>query len=752
MNKALKVGLIGLAALLALGVAALLLIDTEQLRPTLEAQLQKALARPVKLGRLSISWYPLGVRAGSVEIGEDPRFGTRPFAIAKELRASAKILPLLSRRVEIQSVEIIEPQVELIRRNGVWNYESLGGPKSEPGSSSATVELGGIEIHDGQAAVTLDAEPRVVYPKTNFSLSNIGPGSATFKMTASGTAGNLSGNLNADGEMKNGALKGALSIRDARLKKASLGDLTAKVDLTRSGTNTDLHSFELLLGKLAFRGKGTVRGEQLALDVEVPRSPVADLVQLAAAFGEGLPPGMKADGQMDAKLQVHGTTSEPKVTGRINAGDLHLSGGAVKQEVRSRALAVDLLPEAIRSSPFEITCGNTKLSGSFSVRDYSSARPLLESAVMTQNSDIADLLQIAQAYGAADASLKATGKATVNLRVHGPLTKGTPFQLAGKGSLDGVTLQTAKFDHADVSFPSSNTGTVAINRLEYEKVVLTSLRANATFRSGVLRLEPLTANLYGGAATGTITVDTRGKNNVIALQTHVDKVESSQLMSAISALPQLISGPLSADINLNVAPQGNEDPLRAMSGNVALKFAGGKLHTMNLLGELNTVARFVGGPKLTEKYTSFLGMQGELKLDKGVAQTNGLKFNLSDATATFTGTMNFVDQTLNMKLMSVLAPKLAEAVGGSRIGGYLTAAIRNANGELIIPTLVTGSLNSPRLTPDAPAIAKLQLQNTVPNVVDVLKGAGKGQTGGSGQDVLKDVLGGILGGGKKKQQ
>ena len=309
--------------------------------------------------------------------------------------------------------------------------------------------------------------------------------------------------------MKNGALKGSLTLRDAKLKNASFGDIATNVDLTQSGTNTEIRSLELV-GKLALRAKGAVHDKQLALDVELPRSPIADLVQLAASFGEGLPQGMKADGQLDAKLQVQGTTSEPKVTGRINAGDLRLSGGAVKQEVRSRALTVDLTPEAIRSSQFEITCGPTKLSGGFSVRDYSTSKPLLEASLITQNSDIADLLQIAQAYGAADASMHATGKVTLNVRVHGPLTKGAALQYAGKGTLENVTFRSTKFDRADLSFPSATEGTVAIGRLEFDKVVLSSVRANTTFRNGILRLDPLSANLYGGATKGRITADLRG--------------------------------------------------------------------------------------------------------------------------------------------------------------------------------------------------------------------------------------------------
>ena len=77
------------------------------------------------------------MRVDSVKIGEDPRFGTRPFVVAKEIRASLKILPLLSKRVEIEGVQINEPEIELIRKNGVWNYESVGGPKSGSGSSSS---------------------------------------------------------------------------------------------------------------------------------------------------------------------------------------------------------------------------------------------------------------------------------------------------------------------------------------------------------------------------------------------------------------------------------------------------------------------------------------------------------------------------------------------------------------------------------------------------------------------------------------
>ena len=736
-------------AIVVLGaVTAVLIVDAEQFRPTLQRQLEKALARPVQLGKLKHTIFPFALQADALQVGEDPRFGNGAFLSAREIKVHANLWPLLiNQRVEIQSVEIVEPKAELIRRNGVWNYESLGGKKESPAGSTNAIQVERVDIVHGQVAATLDGEPRVVYPKTTLTVTNIAKGSASLTYSATGAVFGLSGNLIGKAGLKDGAVAGSFSLNDGRIGKAAIGPLTGKFDLTARTTDTTIRSIELLLGKLALRANGSIRDQQLALDLEMPRAPIADLVQLAAAFGQGLPPALLVNGQLEGKLQVRGTAAEPTIIGRINAGELTLSGGAVKREVRSRAVTIDLLPEAIRSSPFEVVCGRTKLSGYFSVRDYAT-KPLLESAVLTDDSDIADLLQIAQAYGAAEAGLQASGKATLRLRIHGPLAKGVPLQMSGKGNLEGVTFQSAKMnqpvklDRADISFPSPTEGTVSIGRLEFEKLVLTTVRANTTYRNGILRLDPLTAGLYGGATSGRIAIDTRGANSTITLESRLEKIESGQLLSAISNLPQFISGPFTSDVKLTFAPKGNEEPLRALVGNVTLKFSGGKLHTMNLLGELNGIAKFIGGPKLDEKFTSFLSMQGELALDKGVVQTDGIKFDLADATATFAGGVNFVDQTLNMKLMSILNAKLAETVGGTRIGGYLTSAVRNANGELIIPTLVSGTLSKPRLLPDAPAIAKLKLQNALPNVLDAVK---------DGKVGLKDVLG-ILGGARKKKE
>ena len=814
MSKRIWIGLA--AALVAFAAALALLVDAEQFRPALKAQLEKALARPVDFGAFSLSFIPLALRAESLQVGEDSRFGSKPFILAKSIRVRVQFWPLLSKRVEIQSVQIVEPSVELIRREGIWNYESVGGPKSASNPSTA-VRLDKLEIEGGQIAVTLDDAARVVYPKTNLLVTGLGTNEAGVKLTAVGTVEEVSGTLTGEAEVKAGAVKGSLALREGRLKQAAFGDVDAKFDLTPGASSTEIRSLEVRLGKLAVRAKGSVRDRQLALRLDAPRAPIGELVRLAAAFGQGLPTGLNVEGQLEAGLEVQGTISQPQVTGTVEAHELKFAGGEIKQPVRSGAVKIELLPGVIRSSPFEIMCGPTKLSGYFSVKDYAT-RPLLESALITENSELANLMQIAQAYGVAAAGMRASGKATLRLRVHGPLAKGATLQFAGKGSLDGATIelpsltQPVHVERAQLAFAQDSAtieglslkaagstvtgrleannfaaprvqfalaadqvnteeltklfkpakagaaskparysadGTLSVGSLKFNKVTLASVRATANVHDGVLRLDPLTASLYGGASTGKVTIDTRGANSTIALESRLDRIESSQLLTAIGNLPQLISGPFGADIKLTLAPKPDEEPLKSMSGNVALRFSGGRLHTMNLMGELHGIAQFLYGPKAEEKFTSFLSMQGDLALDKGVGQTRSLKFDLNDATATFAGGMNFVDQTLNMKLVSVLNRKLAEAVGGNKIGGWMTAAVQNSSGELIIPTVVTGTFARPRLAPDAPAMAKLKLQNTVPAlaqdpraIIDAVKG---------GKEGLKNVLD-IFGGGARKKQ
>ena len=115
---------ISLLALLAL----YLLVDPQKLSPILVAQLSKALGRNSTIENLEFKLFPPSFRATNLVIADDPAFSGKPFLKAVELEIRPAILPLFLGRLQLQSVRIIEPILELIQNDKeVWNFNSIGG-------------------------------------------------------------------------------------------------------------------------------------------------------------------------------------------------------------------------------------------------------------------------------------------------------------------------------------------------------------------------------------------------------------------------------------------------------------------------------------------------------------------------------------------------------------------------------------------------------------------------------------------------
>src|SRR4051794_34763476 len=183
------------------------LINVNQYHDKIQAELQQKLHRPVKLGNLSLKLLPFSIRVSNAEIGEDPSFNTgRPFATAQDLAVSAKLLPLIRHEVDVNSVELVNPKIELVRNaQGVWNFASLQGQPTTPNnaanptpgtaapqsakpspapsapaenkSSGQAVSLGELKITNGQVAVTdlQKHQSRSVYDHIDLDLSNYAP-------------------------------------------------------------------------------------------------------------------------------------------------------------------------------------------------------------------------------------------------------------------------------------------------------------------------------------------------------------------------------------------------------------------------------------------------------------------------------------------------------------------------------------------------------------------------------------------------
>ena len=114
-----KLGIIVIIIVVLVVIAALAvppLVNINRYHDRIQSELQQRLGRPVSLGQMHLSLLPLAIRVDNAVIGEDPAFHTaRPFAQAQELDVEVKLLPLLHRDVQVQSLQLRKPQIDLVR-------------------------------------------------------------------------------------------------------------------------------------------------------------------------------------------------------------------------------------------------------------------------------------------------------------------------------------------------------------------------------------------------------------------------------------------------------------------------------------------------------------------------------------------------------------------------------------------------------------------------------------------------------------
>src|SRR6185369_16617554 len=209
---------IAIAVIVVLLIGAVLivphLIDVNQYHGQIQSQLEKRLGRQVTLGNMGLRLFPPAFDVENTTIAEDPNFATgRPFATADKLAVSVKFWPLLHKQLDVNSLELVHPHIELVRNaQGVWNFATLGQeskpaaaqkptqaptPTTTTGSAGSTqpenkqpagqLTLANLFINDGQVAITdlQKHQSRAVYDHIDLNVNDFVPNQQfNMKLTA----------------------------------------------------------------------------------------------------------------------------------------------------------------------------------------------------------------------------------------------------------------------------------------------------------------------------------------------------------------------------------------------------------------------------------------------------------------------------------------------------------------------------------------------------------------------------------------
>jgi len=172
MKGFIKWGAIILGCLVVVVIAALVLIpmfvDVQKYKPMLESKVAEATGRPFSVGDdLHLSLFPwAGVSFSELRLGNPDGFTEKEFVTVKSFEVQVKLLPLLSKDIQIKRFVVNEPRIVLIKtKKGRGNWEqpppSQAAAKKEgqvPPSDTGKFDLpisaltvGNLSINNGSA-------------------------------------------------------------------------------------------------------------------------------------------------------------------------------------------------------------------------------------------------------------------------------------------------------------------------------------------------------------------------------------------------------------------------------------------------------------------------------------------------------------------------------------------------------------------------------------------------------------------------
>lgn len=736
--------LLGVVALLfvlaiALAIAVSVLVDPAKYRPLLERSVAQATGRQLVLaGELGLDLFPCcSVTLGRATLGNPPGFPAGDFAAIEGAALSVKLWPLLTRReVEIGTVRLEGLDARLhVRADGAANWEfdtataaAPAGAPAEAGEAQLRIER--VELHGARVAYR-DETDDSDYLAENLELATgrITLGKA-FELVldtrltdhADGTTGTLALRAQAtlDPSLERlelaapaftiAASGGAVPARqlDLELAAATLG-----IDFA-GDTRFD---FGGLGGKFTLKEltdmAGDASGELSAAEARLVVGPSTELALPAleakvTVAGKDIPGGKittalkvtgvaldvdKLHGSIEGlTADVAGLGARLALTGggRLAGSGASLDGTLALEPVSPRSLlAVLREPEPRTADPKVLTrlAGNARWALGDDNLQLSGIAAELDDTKLTGAIGITDFDQPATRF---DLKLDA-----IDLdRYLEPEAE----QAAGGGEGAGKAAAGAEDIPVDTLRDLRLAGRLRAGKLRYAGIDLADVDGKLVAANGRVRLDPLTARVYGGEYRGTIGIDATAAQARLTLDQQLSALQVGQALQALFQNDRL-SGALTGHITATGTGNTSDALLRTLAGNVALSLADGVYLGTDLWHEIRSARARIRGDALpaapASPRTPITALELGGAIRDGVLASERMFADIPFIRVSGAGRLDLVGKAMDYRVQAKVVEKPVFEDGTSL--GDLAG--------LTIPITLTGALDKPKVGVDLKGLA-----------------------------------------------
>jgi AsmA protein len=688
--KSLVIGLGGLLLVVFLVAGlAVALFDPNAFKTQIVDAVKTQTGRELRIDApIDLKLFPwLAVSLGKVSLSNAPGFGDAPLVRVDEVRARVKLLPLLGRRVEADSLVVRGLELNLGKdKAGKANWEGLGpmekGPKEgEPKAAKdsggagglAAFGLGGIDVENAKIAWS-DQRSGGRYSVEGLSLQT-GPVSLGTPFPVK-----LGVTLKADAPRWQARLDGKGNLTLTEAFGVRLPDLTLAmqaegeglpgggmaIDLA-AGIDYDPQAQTLAVAPLSITGpavkvKGELRGEKLGgqpafrgrLDVGE-----TNVRELLAAFGAG---------------QIR--TADPGVLKRLTA----------QMEITANDRSAE--------GKLGLRLDDSEVSGRLAIADFTG--PAYRFDLKLNQIDIDRYLPPRSAAKPA----KGSGEAK--------LTAPPPGALIPLAPLRALDLQ----------------GKLAVGSLKSAGIRMSDVRVDLKAKGGVVD-KRVDGRLYEGTAGMTVSLDARQATPGLSLKASVKGLRVGPFLKDAVGDDRLTG---TGDVDADLRWQGLDERQikESLSGSTRLAFRDGAVKGFNI-GELirNARAKLTGGQVSGgPQQTDFSELSGSATIKNGVVANKDLQAKSPLLRLAGEGTVSLPAETIDYTATVTIVGSL-EGQGG--------AELKELQG-IPIPVRFGGKLEDPSIKVDLAKVLEGKVKDEAKKKIEE-------KLQGRGGDVIKGLLG-----------
>ena len=670
---------IGILAGLIIGAALLvpMFVDVGKYLPDIEGMVTRQTGRSFSMGDdIKLSLFPwAGIRLSDLTLGNPEGFEEKPMITVKRFEARVKVLPLLSKHIQVEKFIVESPSIALVRNKaGLGNWENIGpsdiSDSDQGGQAQSTAPAQDTSSKTQTDSTELPIESLVV---DRFAVIN---GFLSYVDKSSGLSKKISDlNLDLSGISLDKAIDITLGAK-VDGKPVSVTGTAGPVGKNPGASDIDLDLMVKVLDQLALSLKGrlikpmTEQAVDLAVDL-APFSPKKLFVSLDQPF-----PIKTSDALALDKLSLKAVVKGSAKSVSVSDGVLVLDDSTMNFSARAQAFEKPDLKCILSLDKIDVdrylpsaTENDSGRAASASAKDESTAMDTGKSRRETSTIDYAPLRRMVLDAKVNIGSLKVAGLSMANITA----------SLAGK--------------------------------------------------NGVFNLDPFSMDLYQGKAGAKARVDVRKNTPTTNLNLTTSNVQAGPVIRD-SMGKDIIEGALASDISLSMTGDTQDMIKKTLGGKGELKFIDGAIVGVDIAGTIRNAKAGIGlGEYTTEKpRTDFVELKIPYTAAKGVVKIPEASLASPLLRLVANGQTHLVKETLDFRI----EPKLVGTLKGQ---GDTTD-----RSGLLIPLVITGTWESPKVRPDLEAILKNQLHDG-----DALKKLIDGDGSGSGEkNDIKDAAKGLI--------